>query len=157
MASGKGRPAEGRRRRQEIAILGTNALDVPSGGEHNLSLTRTPVATGGTHVIQLVDGEVSRAIAVRTEAGMAREGRPARRGELRAWNHNDGIGIEIAMQAHRPVYTRTVDGREEIVYKSSEMDEGKIYTVEWDGEHYALRRSGPNVEIFKFRADDGGG
>lgn len=116
----------------------------------------TPIATGGTHVIQLVGGEVSRSIATRTDAGMAAGPQPAERREMRATSYNDSIGIELAMRDCRPVYTRMVDGREEIAYKSSEMDEGKIYTVEWNGDHYALRKSGAGVEIFKFRPNDNG-
>ena len=58
------------------------------------------------------------------------------------------------MQARRPVRTRTAGGQEQIVYRTSEMDGGRLYAAELDGEHYALRKSGPNVEVFKFRPDN---
>ena len=144
------RPTEGGGQ-LEPCILGAGALQCTTGGGHTFSPTGIPVATGGTHVIQIVDGGVSRAIATRTEPGMPPPQRPARRGEMRAWNHGDGFGADIVVRARRPVYTRTVDGQEQIVYRSSEMDEGKLYAVEWNGDHYALRKSSPNVEIFRFR------
>ena len=106
---------------------------------------------GGDYATQIVDGKAGKSIPARAEA---REAQPARRGETRASDRGGGAGI--TMQDHGPVRTRTVGGREEIVYKTSEMEEGRLYAVEWNGGHYALRKSGQNVEIFKFRADDGG-
>ena len=105
-------------------------------------------------MIEIVDGEVSRTVPAGAEARAAHEAQPARREGMLAFNRGGGAGL--TMQAHRPVRTRMVGGREEIVYKTSEMEEGRLYDVEWNGGHYALRKSGRNVEIFKFRADDGG-
>lgn len=77
--------------------------------------------------------------------------RPARRGGLRACNQS--IDTDLTVRTRRPVFTRKGDDGDEIVYRTSEMDEGKLYTIEWNGDHYALRKSGRNVEIFKFRPD----
>ena len=119
-----------------------------------LSLPKSPCGTGGDYVIQIVDGEVRQTIPVGAEAREVHEARPTRRGAMLAFNWGSGEGL--TMQARRPVRIRTVGGREEIVYRTSEMEEGRLYAVEWNGGHYALRKSGRNVEILKFRADDGG-
>lgn len=134
-------------------VLGAGMLQCSTAGLP-LSLPKIPCSTGGDYVIQLVDGKVSQSIPARAEAREAHEARPARRGEMRAFNRGSGAGL--TMHDHRPVRTRTVGGQEEIVYKTSEMEEGRLYAVEWNEGHYALRKSGQNVEIFKFRADDGG-
>ena len=105
-------------------------------------------------MIQIVDGKVSQTVPAGAEARAAHEAQPARRRGMLAFNKGGGAGL--TMQAHRPVRTRTVGGREEIVYKTSEMEEGRLYAVEWNGGHYALRKSGRNVEILKFRADGSG-
>lgn len=136
-------------------VLGAGPLRRSTAGLL-FSLTRgSPRSTGGDYVIQIVDGRVSRTIATGAAACVAPAARPARRGELRAFNRGSDAWITVA--AHRPVRTRTVDGQEEIVYMASEMDEGRLYPVEWNGEHYALQKSGGRVGIFKFRADGGGG
>ena len=147
------------RQQQGRIILGECALQTPTGIGLRIVQTRNPHSTGSSHVIQVVDGRVARTIAPMAGDGAVPGPRPARRGELRVCNHSAGMGI--ALRARGPVHTRTVDGREQVVYRSREMDEGRLYAVEWNGGHYALRKSGPDVEIFKFRPDgsgeDGGG
>ena len=146
----KDQPAGGQ---QEPTLFGTNPFQSSTGSRLTLDLTDNPCATGGTHVIQIIGGEVSRVIAARE--GVAVPGpRPTRGGEMRACNH--GGGPSIAVQARRPVFIRTVDGQEQIVYRTSEMDECRLYTVEWNGEPYALRKSDRDVEVFKFRPDGDG-
>lgn len=135
-------------------LPGTSAFQCATGGRTTLDLAGNPHATGGSHVIQLVDGEVSRVIATRMDEVAVPGPRPARRGELRACNQ--GSGMNITIQASMPVRIRTVGGQEQIAYRTSEMDEGRLYTVEWNGEHYALRKSSPNVEVFKFKPDGDG-
>lgn len=135
-------------------VLGAGNLRRSTAGLH-FRLTRSPCRTGGDYVIQIVDGEVSRTIAATAEAVVAPTARPLRRGQLRAFNRAGGGGL--TMKARRPVRTRTASGQEEIAYRTAEMDEGRLYPVEWNGEHYALRKLGGDVEIFKFRADEGGG
>lgn len=130
-------------------LSGPSALQCATGGRTTIGLAGNPCATGGSHVIQLVDGEVSRVIATRMDGVAVPGPRPARRGELRACNQ--GSGMNITIRARMPVRIRTVGGQEQIVYRTSEMDEGRLYTVEWNGEHYALRKSSPNVEVFKFK------
>lgn len=145
----RGQSAEGEQRH---IFLGASEFQSPTVGGHPIVLTRNPCATGGSHVLQLVDGKVDRVIATRTWAGTLPGPSPSRRGEMRACNlGNTGMGI--VMRARRPVCTRTVDGREQIVYRTREMDENRLYAVEWNGDHYALRKFGRNVEIFKFRPD----
>ena len=101
-------------------LLGPSAFQSATGERRAFDLTGNPCATGGTHVIQIVDGEVDRVIATRAEGVAALGPRPTRRGELRACNQ--GGGINITMQAPRPVHTRTVDGQEQIVYRMSKVD-----------------------------------
>lgn len=137
---------------QRHIFLGASEFQSPTAGGHPIVLTRNPCATGGSHVLQLVDGKVCRVIATRTGAGTPPGPRPSRRGEMRAYSVG-GTGMGIVMRARRPVCTRTVDGREQIVYRTREMDENRLYDVEWNGDHYALRKFGGNVEIFKFRPD----
>ena len=134
-------------------VLGAGMPQCPTAGLP-LSPPNIPCSTGGDYATQIVDGKADKSIPARAEAREAHEAQPARRGEMRASDRGGGAGI--TMQDHGPVCTRTVGGREEIVYKTSEMEEGRLYAVEWNGGHYALRKSGQNVEIFKFRADDGG-
>ena len=137
-------------------IVGPSAFQCATGGRTTIDLTGNPCATGGSHVIQLVDGEVSRVIATRMDGVAVPGPRPARRGEMRVCNR--GGGMNITIQASMPVRIRTIDGQEQIAYRTSEMDEGRLYTVEWNGEHYALRKSGQNVEVFKFKpGGDGDG
>ena len=140
-------------RQQGRIILGECALQTPTGIGLRIVPTRNPHSTGSSHVIQVVDGRVARTIAPMAGDDAVPGPRPARRGELRVCSCGAGMGI--ALRARGPVYTRTAGGREEVVYRSQEMDEGRLYAVEWNGGHYALRKSGPDVEIFKFRPDDG--
>ena len=142
------------RQQQGRIILGECALQTPTGIGLRIVPTRNPHITGSSHVIQVVDGRVVRTIAPMAGDGAVLGPRPARRGELRACNC--GVGMGIALRARGPVYTRTAGGREEVVYRPQEMDEGRLYAVGWNGGHYALRKSGPDVEIFKFRPDGGG-
>ena len=134
-------------------VLGASAFQRSTAGL-SLSLPKSPCGTGGDYAIQLVDGKAGRIVPMGAEARAAHEAQPARRRGMLAFNNGGGAGL--TMQAHRPVRTRTVGGREEIVYKTSEMEEGRLYAVEWNGGHYALRKAGRNVEILKFRADDSG-
>ena len=150
VVSVEGQPEEGR----QGHALGASAFQSPTGRGCPVVLTVSPLSTGGSHVMQVVDGKVVRTIAPMVGAGAVPGPRPARRGEMRVCNHSAGMGI--ALRARGPVHTRTVDGREQVVYRSREMDEGRLYAVEWNGGHYALRKSGPDVEIFKFRPDGGG-
>lgn len=148
MVSVEGLPAEGR---LGCIILGESAFQSPTGSGQPVVLTRNPHSTGGSHVIQIVDGRVVRTIAPMAGAGAVPGPRPAKLGGMRVCNRS--AGMDIALQARRPVCTRMVDGREQIVYRTQDMDEGKLYAVKWNSEHYALRKSGRNVEIFKFRPD----
>lgn len=150
MVSVEGLPAEGGPWR---IILGESAFQSPTGSGRLVVLTKNPHSTAGSHVIQIVDGRVVRTIAPMTGAGAVPGPRPAKLGGMRVCNRS--AGMYIALQARRPVCTRMVDGREQIVYRTQDMDEGRLYAVEWNGEHYALRKSGRNVEIFKFRPDGG--
>lgn len=147
-------PSESRwMERRQGSSLGASMLQISTGGR-TIHLTSNPCATGGGCIIQLVDGRVSRVVTLRAGAGMVPGPRPARRGGLRACNQSNGT--DLTVRTRRPVFTRKGDGGDEIVYRTSEMDEGKLYTIEWDGDHYALRKSGRNVEIFKFRPDGDG-
>ena len=149
VVSVEGRPEEGR----QGHALGASAFQSPTDCGCPVVLTVNPLSTGGSHVMQVVDGKVIRTIAPMVGAGAVPGPRPARRGEMRVCNHSAGMGI--ALRARGPVHTRTVDGKEQVLYRSREMDEGRLYAVEWNGGHYALRKSGPYVEIFKFRPDGG--
>lgn len=51
---------------------------------------------------------------------------------------NRGGGAGLVVRACRSVRTCTAGGREEIVYRASEMEEGRLYAVEWNGGRYAL-------------------
>ncbi|CAI9831395.1 MAG: hypothetical protein MPI95_00020 [Nitrosopumilus sp.] len=42
---------------------------------------------------------------------------------------------------------------EQIVYRTSDMEMGKLYKVMWCGEGYALRKTETEVEFFKFYPD----
>lgn len=145
----KGRPAEGR----QGHVLGASPLQGPTGCGYSVALAVNPLCTGGVHVMQVVDGRVARTIAPMAGAGAVPGPRPARRGGMRVCSHSAGTGI--AMLAPGPVYARTVDGREQVVYRPQEMDEGRLCAVEWNGGHYAPRKSCRNVEIFKLWPDGG--
>lgn len=135
-------------------VLGASAFRRSTAGLP-LGLPGAPCATDGDYMIQLVDGKAGRAIPAGAEARALHEALPAGRGGMLAFNRGGGTGL--AVRARRPVRARTAGGREEIVYKASEMEEGRPYAVEWNGGRYALRKSGGSVEIFRFRADGGGG
>ena len=141
-------PKEGR---QGHILLGPDPFPSATCGRLAFDLAWNPCATGGTHTIRIVDGKVDRVIATRAEGAAPSGSRPAGRTEMRACNE-DG-GARITVQVRSPVCTRTEGGQEQIVYRESEMDEGKLYAAELNGGHYALRKSGPNVEVFKFRPD----
>lgn len=49
-----------------------------------------------------------------------------------------------------PVFVEVVDGEEHLIYHTSKMDLGKLYQVKWKNEHYALRKTEHDVEIFRF-------
>ncbi len=51
---------------------------------------------------------------------------------------------------HDPVYVRqTLDG-EQLVYQTSMMEKGKLYTVDWNGEKHVLMKTEDRVEFYKF-------
>lgn len=169
-------PEEGR---QGHILPGPCPFPSAAGGRPAFDLAWNPCATGGTHTIRIVDGRVDRVVATRAEGAAPSGSRPAGRTEMRACNEDGGAriaarrpntrpscgpsacnedgGTRIAAQVRSPVRTRTEGGQEQIVYRTSEMDEGRLYAAELNGEHYALRKSGPNVEVFKFRPDGAGG
>ena len=62
------------------------------------------------------------------------------------------LGRSLAIQ--KPVYVTKVDGEEHLVYKSSLMEEGKLYEVVWNSKQYALLKTGSGVEIMKFHPGD---
>ncbi len=141
-------PAEGR---QGHIFLGPGPFPSAARGRLAFDPAGNPCATGGTHAMRIADGKVDRVIATGPEGAALSGSRPAGRTVMRACNQDGGAGI--AVRARRPVRTRTVGGQEQIVYRTSEMDGGRLCAAELDGEHYALRKSGPNVEVFKFMPD----
>ncbi len=57
----------------------------------------------------------------------------------------------ISVQLPRPVYVEKDDAeKERIIYKSSAMELGKLYEIEYKGERWALRRNEREVEFMKF-------
>lgn len=50
----------------------------------------------------------------------------------------------------KPVYIR--DGQ--LAYRTSEMEQDRLYKIGWNGEDYALKKTGRGVEIFRFHPDE---
>lgn len=59
--------------------------------------------------------------------------------------------IELIIEVPKPVYREIIDGEEQLVYNSSQMEIGKLYEVEFKNEFWALRKTNKEVEFFKFQ------
>lgn len=62
--------------------------------------------------------------------------------------------LNLELDLRIPVHVEKVDGKEQIVYRPSLMDQDKPYYVLWDGDYYALKKTNEGVEFFKFHPDE---
>jgi len=50
-----------------------------------------------------------------------------------------------------PVKVEKIDGDEQIIYKTEDLELDKLYPIEYNGEHWAVKRTKDNIEFLKFR------
>ena len=68
------------------------------------------------------------------------------------WN----LAHSTPLHVPEPVRVIKENGAEEIRYKSSAMELGRIYQVVWNGKMYGLRKTESEVEILRFYPDECG-